>query len=264
VPENVGPKRIAETWNSFWGDLLLRRFHEQNSERWSARQEKADWVARTLSLRPGDRIVDLGCGDGVLDICLAKHGFHVAAVDRIASVLSAARKEAADRAVEVDFLVADLRTYPFGANTFDAAIFFDTLGLMGRDAELSMLSRFRQALAPQASLLIDWPRTGSNSRWERRFPEGMLKVVAEYDEKSRLQTIVPEFHRDDERVIELHDPYAPPDHRGIRRHIYAVEEAVALLEEAGYEACSIPHFRGEGYWMLRARPAGGSMRGETS
>jgi hypothetical protein len=54
--EEAGGARIAETWNSFWGHLLLWRFHEDNPERWTGREKKADWVIRTLGLSPGARV----------------------------------------------------------------------------------------------------------------------------------------------------------------------------------------------------------------
>jgi SAM-dependent methyltransferase len=245
---------IAETWDSFWGDLLLRRFHKDNPERWSAREAKAEWVAGNLGVPRGCRIVDLGCGDGLLDICLAQRGYRVAAVDRIASLLAAAREEADARGVVVDFVSADLRSYDFGGRLFDGAIFFDTLGLMDRAAEVDILSRLRSSLAPDAQVAIDWPREASDAQWERRFPDGLLEVTASYDPAARLQTINLEFRRSDGRVIVLRDPYAPLDHLGIRRRLYTLAEAQSLLREAGYQSHEVGHYRGAGYHMLIAAP----------
>jgi hypothetical protein len=103
-------------------------------------------------------------------------------------------------------------------------------------------------------LALDWPCAGSNASWERVFPDGTLKVAARYDETSRLQTLLPEFHHADGRVIILHDPYSLPDHRGVRRHTYAPDETLSLLREAGYRAWPVPHYRTEVYHMLLAAP----------
>jgi hypothetical protein len=66
-----------------------------------------------------------------------------------------------------------------------------------------------------------------------------------------VQTILLEFHHADGRVIELHDPYAPPDHLGLRRYLYRLEEAQALLREAGFESSPVPHYRPDsGYQAL--------------
>lgn len=148
-------EKVVETWASFWGDLLVRRSHQDNPQRWTARHERADWLIKTLDLPSGTGIIDLGCGDGVLDVCLAKRGYHVTAVDRIAAVLEAARQEASAHEVEVDFVVADLRSYDFGGSTFDAAIFFEILGLIERETEVRLLRRLRQALNPGARAFLD-------------------------------------------------------------------------------------------------------------
>jgi SAM-dependent methyltransferase len=246
--------RVAETWDSFWGHLLLWRFHEDNPERWSAREDKADWLIKTLELRPAARVLDLACGDGLLSICLARKGCEVTALDRVAPVLDAARKEADARGVRVDFIAADMRTHDFGGHVFDGVVFFDTLGLIGRTSEAALFDRLRGSLSKGARIALDWPREPGEASWEREFPDGTLQVSASYDANTRLQTIEPEFHRADGTVIELHDPYAPPDHRGIRRYIYPLEEAKALLAEVGYEAEEVPHYRRPDYRMLLAGP----------
>jgi len=55
---------VHETWDSFWGPLLLLRFHADNPERWSVRETRAKDLWTLLDLSEGDRVVDLGCGDG--------------------------------------------------------------------------------------------------------------------------------------------------------------------------------------------------------
>lgn len=248
--------RVAETWHSFWGNLLLWRFHEDNPERWTSREQKADWLVKTLDLRPRARVLDLACGDGILSICLAMRGCEVTALDRVAAVLDAARAEAAVRLMRVNFIVADMQVYDFAGQMFDSVVFFDALGLAGRAAEVALFARLRGSLTRGASVALDWPREPGEARWEREFPDGTLKVEASYDADSRVQTIGVEFHREDGVVVELHDPYAPPDHRGIRRYIYSLDEARALLAEAGYDAEELPHYRTETYHMLLAGPTG--------
>ncbi len=253
-PEKAGEARVAETWNSFWGYLLLWRFHEDNPERWTAREEKADWLIDTLGLSPGARVLDLACGDGLLSICLARKGCEVTALDHVTPVLDAAREEADARGVRVDFIAADMRTHDFGGQMFDAVVFFETLGLIGRAAEAALFGRLRASLSRGARVALDWPREPGEARWEREFSDGTLEVSASYDAATRVQAIRPEFRRSDGTVIELHDPYARPDHRGIRRHIYPLEGAKALLAEAGYESEVVPHYRTPGYHMLLAAP----------
>jgi SAM-dependent methyltransferase len=241
--------RVHETWPSFWGELMLRRFHLDNPQRWSAREAKADWLLAHLAPAPSAPLVDLGCGDGVLDICLARRGYRVTAIDRVATVLEAAREEAAG--ASVDFVAADLRCHDLGERRFAGAILLDTLGLMARGDELDLFRRVRRALQPGGLLILDWPRAGGSSTWERAFSDGVVKVNAEYDGDSRVQVILLEFHHTDGRVTELNDPLSSGDYTGLRRYLYLLNEAQALLSEAGFASDAIPHYRpGSGYHAL--------------
>ncbi|MFN2596483.1 MAG: class I SAM-dependent methyltransferase, partial [Pyrinomonadaceae bacterium] len=50
-----------------------------------------DWGAR---LRPGDRVLELGCGDGALSCLLAAEGFDVTGVDIAPGMIAEARARA--------------------------------------------------------------------------------------------------------------------------------------------------------------------------
>jgi trans-aconitate methyltransferase len=68
-----------------------------------------------LSPRAGERVLDVGCGDGVLTQRLREAGCEVVAVD------SSAEQVAAARALGLDARIADVRDLPFDAE-FDAVL----------------------------------------------------------------------------------------------------------------------------------------------
>lgn len=70
-------------------------------------------VVALLSPRPGERILDLGCGDGALSLKLLNHGCKVVGVDSSAEMIRAARS------LGLDAQVADGQSLPFD-NEFDA------------------------------------------------------------------------------------------------------------------------------------------------
>jgi len=70
-------------------------------------------VVELLSPQPGERILDLGCGDGILTINLAERGCEVVGVDSSPAMVEAARS------VGVNAHVVDGHSLPFD-NEFDA------------------------------------------------------------------------------------------------------------------------------------------------
>jgi 2-polyprenyl-3-methyl-5-hydroxy-6-metoxy-1,4-benzoquinol methylase len=64
-----------------------------------------------LALIEGSKLLDLGCGDGLLDIWLARWGNDVTAVDRNSSVIGHAMTE--DDTKKVTFVTNDLRDVDF-------------------------------------------------------------------------------------------------------------------------------------------------------
>lgn len=80
-----------KTWNEFWGEFLQVTFHEGHPDLWPSRQKKALWAQKHFQLPDGSKILDLGCGDGKLDICFSQMGFDVTAVDRNKKVLQIAQ-----------------------------------------------------------------------------------------------------------------------------------------------------------------------------
>ena len=77
--------------------------------------EKAKAVAELLAAKPGEHILDIGCGTGALTADIAAAGAEVLGVDRSAEMIAEAR----EKFPSLRFAVCDARTLPF-ANEFDA------------------------------------------------------------------------------------------------------------------------------------------------
>jgi len=227
---------VHETWESFWGPLLLLRFHEDNPERWSAREARAEEFWGLLGLATGDHVVDLGCGDGVLDICLARLGARVTGVDRLDSVLRTARAEAG--AAPVEFRTGDLRETAFPERSLAAVLMLEVSGLMSTADERDLLRRARTWLRPGGRLLVDAPLEpeAPEFAWTREFPDGRLEGSGSYDPQTRTQTMDLRFVRKDGTIVDLVDPYDPGAgrHAGLRRRLAAPEDLVAVLEGVGF------------------------------
>ena len=87
--------------------------------------ERRAWMVRHwgAALQPGDRILELGCGDGMLACLLAAQGFAVTAVDISPGMIEAAKEHAARLGVSVCFEVADSDSFAT-REPFDAVVSF--------------------------------------------------------------------------------------------------------------------------------------------
>jgi SAM-dependent methyltransferase len=64
----------------------------------------ADVVVRAATLRPGERVVDLGCGDGNASLLAAAAGALVTGIDPVPRLLEIASARAAESGLEVTFV----------------------------------------------------------------------------------------------------------------------------------------------------------------
>lgn len=91
-----------------------------------------------LRLRPGDRVLDLGCGRGATSVFLAQEAsVDVVAVDRwVAAAEVQGVVDAAGVADRVAVMQADVRHLPFSDAEFDAIVSIDAFEYFGTDVHL--------------------------------------------------------------------------------------------------------------------------------
>jgi len=72
------------------------------------------------TLKPGSRILDLGCGSGRFSVGVAEQGFGVVGMDITPAAIAAAKNKALNVGVDnVSFLEGDMTLIPFPDNSFD-------------------------------------------------------------------------------------------------------------------------------------------------
>ena len=224
-----------ETWDSFWGELLLLKCHASDPARWSVRRERAARLFELLNLHSGVRVLDLGCGDGILDICLAELGAQVTAVDRIAPVIAAAQREPGGETV--GFRVADLRDLSFGSGSFDLILALELIGLMSMEDDRRLLSRALEWLTPDGHIIVECPGEPSTAegQWQHELDDGVVCGRWTYDEATRMLHMMPAFEAETGEAIELCDPYDPTRaSTGVVRYMYHPDELSDLLISVGY------------------------------
>lgn len=87
---------------------------------------KLDYVRSVIGAAP-QRIVDIGCGAGLITVPLAADGHEIVGVDRSESSLAVARYHAARREVHAEFRPQDATALDEADAAFDVALLLDVL-----------------------------------------------------------------------------------------------------------------------------------------
>ncbi len=226
-------------------------FHEGHPDLWPARERKAKWLLKHFQLPVGAKILDLGCGDGMIDIWLSRMGFDVTAVDRNSNVLEIAK--ATDDTKKVKFLSSDLNEIDFKEKSFDAVCFIEAAGLMSKGEELELFKKIHSWLKPQGKFILDCPDVVElNNSWTKELPSGTARGVSGFNDVTRIQDIQFYFKPNGEDEFGIYDPYdiGKGDVTGIMRYLYPKNEIKNMLEKIGFEIHEIDHYYEKNYFGI--------------
>ena len=79
-------------------------------------------LVKRAGIRPGQRVLDVACGTGVVSVTAARLGAHVTGLDLTPQLLERARENSRIADVEIEWLEGDVEKLPFGDATFDAVL----------------------------------------------------------------------------------------------------------------------------------------------
>jgi SAM-dependent methyltransferase len=141
----------------------------------AATEAQADFLVRALGLRPGQRLLDVGCGPGRHSLALARRGLAVTGLDREGALLDLARRRAAAEGLHVHWVAADARRMP-RLGPFAAAIcLFASWGYARDPAEDGrVLGGVARNLAPGGRFVLDVPHVA----WLEAHPRGRTLSLA--------------------------------------------------------------------------------------
>jgi ubiquinone/menaquinone biosynthesis C-methylase UbiE len=150
----------------FWNEILVPKFVRWKHVLVDGLTHHSDAVFPKLTVKEGDRVVDVGCGFGDTAILLARRvgpTGSVLGIDCCERFLEFGRKDAAAEGVDnVEFLVADVQTYPFKPE-FDFC--FSRFGTQFFENPVFALRNMRTSLKPGGTVtMIVW-RTIDDNPW---------------------------------------------------------------------------------------------------
>jgi SAM-dependent methyltransferase len=79
-------------------------------------------LVRNAGIRPGDRVLDVACGTGVVAVTAARLGARVTGLDLTPELLAVARDNARTAGVAIDFHEGDCERIPFPDGAFDVVV----------------------------------------------------------------------------------------------------------------------------------------------
>lgn len=135
-----------------------------------------DAIWRLLKLEPDMAVLDLACGHGRIANGLAERGARVTGLDATALFLDRARRDAASRGVDVDYIEGDMRLLPWTDERFDRVVsWFTSFGYFDDTDNRRVLQEAHRVLRPPGRLLIE------NNNLVELLPRWQPAIVAERD-----------------------------------------------------------------------------------
>ncbi len=140
-----------------------------------------DEFVASLDLRPGAKVLEIGCGTGAITKRLLATGAHVTALDRSGDMLDAARR----RAPGAHYLCCDVTSADLG-DGYDCVVLAFVLHELPNEKRRNTLAAATQTLAPQGRVAVmEWalPENATGRRvWQRIIrtiePPHALELVA--------------------------------------------------------------------------------------
>lgn len=161
-----------------WWDRDADTYDEAKSHAVSDPLEAAAWrqALREALPEPPARVLDVGAGTGALSLLAAELGHRVTALDLSEGMLAVARRKAAERAVDLGFVVGAAADPPSGP--FDAVMERHVLWTLP-DPE-GALRAWRAIMAPGGRLVLfegTWGGGGLVRRGREALAEGLRAVL---------------------------------------------------------------------------------------
>jgi len=156
-----------------------------------------DWVVEQAGVRPGARVLDVGCGTGITSRLFARRGLRVVGVDPNAAMIAQARRAGGGPG----YVRGAAEGLPFADATLRAAISGQAFHWLDLDRGLPELAR---VLAPGGVCAAFWNERTDDTPFLREYERLLREHSAEYPVASSADTM---------RAIRAH-PVAQGAHGG--------------------------------------------------
>jgi SAM-dependent methyltransferase len=217
---------VPSSWweNFFEGvavDLWLQALPPEHNER------EAEFLARTLAVPSGARLLDVPCGAGRLSLALAQRGYQMTGVDWSSEFLSHARS--LDTLHGVTWERREMRDLPWRA-WFDGAFCVgNSFGYLDDEGNTAFLRAVAAALKPGARFVLETPMVLENLLGHLQ-DRGWWKV-------GDIYLLVANTYDPEQERLDIEYTFVSNGRVEVRKgshRAYSYRELVALIEAAGF------------------------------
>ncbi len=162
-PRTLGPIQDLERhlppewWRKLFNSVYLKTDGDVVEDAANTARD-VDLLIEATGIEPGDRVLDLCCGQGRHALELARRGYrHVVGIDRSRYLIRLAKRRAAEQGLSVQFHEGDARRFRVPEKGYDCiAVMGNSFGYFEQEEDdMRVLERIGRALKPQGVLALD-------------------------------------------------------------------------------------------------------------
>lgn len=241
------PKRSKPWFEEVFDEDYLRTLPFMRADQ---TLREVEFISDALRLGSGAEILDVACGYGRHAIELVQRGFNVTGLDLSLPLLIRAADEAQRRALNVNFVHADMREMAFEKQFDGAYSMLTSFGYFDEDTNLRVAERIGRALKPGARFLLDVVN--------RDYVVSDLPVRVWWEGTGCVVLEEVDFNFHTSRIV-THRSIVFEDGRQLEQELsvraYSLHEIGRLLRQAGFRVMDV-----SGGLATRGQFFGGSSR----
>jgi SAM-dependent methyltransferase len=230
-------KESARGWQEFWAEFfrIKHRHSIKNIEDFD--KTLVSHIIEVLSLRKGNRVLDLACGGGDQARELARRGMEVVGVDIAQSLVDYGNRAAGEENLKVQLICGDMRDERFNTE-FDSCIVVGAFGFFNHEGNRQVLDVVKAALKKDGGFYIQGPNPLTRMRrpWKswHEMEDGYVLMESNYDPSSGKTTDGFFYIRTDGELTR----FSPkPEDAGfsLETRLYTLPEMADLLKTASLQ-----------------------------
>lgn len=164
-------KIIEKSWNNFWAAYWRIEHRHKIPGIFEWDKQLVEFIEHVCGLKPGQRVLDLGCGGGDQAKVFAGKGYKVVGIDIAPSLIKFAGKQFEEKNLKGDFLVGDMRSIDYSFE-FDACMILSgTFGFFSNEENQKLLHSVRRALKKNGKVFIMFLPAGKFNKHSRSWSE---------------------------------------------------------------------------------------------